>query len=602
MAVNTKIQFRRGTTTQWENAAAELGQGILYQGEIGYDTTTKRFKIGDGTTTWSNLAYNIIGAPNILAGNKIDIDYSALGSGIIINVSGLASADISDFASAVNNLIDAATLDTEQIQDIIGNSGVIGGFGINKNYDDNTGLTSIAATGLTLAVNAGSGIYITSTTSNNNTVYTVHLSDPSIQLSDITDLSSNARGFLLTPSSSNLNTLVTDNTGSGQLVFADSPNLKNVTVSGTLNVLGDTTFNSNIYSTGNLTVGGNLYISGTTVTVNSTTVTIDDPIFTLGGDGPGIQDTKDRGIEFKYNDGTAKIGFFGYDDNTGKFTFLTGATNSSEVFSGTKGEVDASVDWSNINNKPDPTIGVGLTGDVTGSGSVTLNDLASGSISIATTIAPSSVALGTDTTGNYVSSIANGNFLTGGNGGSPGAALTLGVNAATTGVSNVVARDSSGNFSAGTITATQFIGGGTGLTNLNANNISTGTLNAARLPAVTPTYSNLTTGSTFISGIVIDAYGRVTAVASGTHTLATTSIQGIASFSSTNFGVTSGAVSIKTGGVSNANLVNSQITLGSSSVSLGGTLMSITGLTSIVGTSFASPTVLTNCSIDGGSP
>jgi hypothetical protein len=91
----------------------------------------------------------------------------------------------------------------------------------------------------------------------------------------------------------------------------------------------------------NLTVTGNLTINGTTTTVNSTTVTVDDPIFTLGGDSaPGSDDNKDRGIEFRYHDGSsARIGFFGYDDSASAFTFLTAASNSSEVFSGTAGNL-----------------------------------------------------------------------------------------------------------------------------------------------------------------------------------------------------------------------------------------------------------------------
>ena len=105
----------------------------------------------------------------------------------------------------------------------------------------------------------------------------------------------------------------------------------------------------------NLTVGGNLVVNGTTTTVNSTTVTIDDPIFTLGGDSaPGSDDNKDRGIEFRYHNGsTAKLGFFGFDDSTGKFTFIPDATNSSEVFSGTAGTIVANLEGN-------------VTGDVTG--------------------------------------------------------------------------------------------------------------------------------------------------------------------------------------------------------------------------------------------
>lgn len=105
--------------------------------------------------------------------------------------------------------------------------------------------------------------------------------------------------------------------------------------------IGDAT-DVTVTTSGDLEVTGDLTVNGTTTTVNSTTVTVDDPIFTLGGDtAPTSDDNKDRGIEFRYHDGsTAKLGFFGFDDSTGNFTFLTSATNTGEVFSGTKGNLD----------------------------------------------------------------------------------------------------------------------------------------------------------------------------------------------------------------------------------------------------------------------
>jgi hypothetical protein len=60
-----------------------------------------------------------------------------------------------------------------------------------------------------------------------------------------------------------------------------------------------------------------------------------------------------------------------------------------------------------------PNVVVTLTGDVTGSGNTTLTNLANGTINITTTIAADSVALGTDTTGNYVANVTAGNGLTG---------------------------------------------------------------------------------------------------------------------------------------------------------------------------------------------
>ena len=83
----------------------------------------------------------------------------------------------------------------------------------------------------------------------------------------------------------------------------------------------------------NLTVTGNLTVSGTTTTVDSTTVTIADPVFEIGDDSS--DDNLDRGIKFKYNNGSARVGFFGMDESTEKFVALKAATDSSSVFSGT---------------------------------------------------------------------------------------------------------------------------------------------------------------------------------------------------------------------------------------------------------------------------
>ena len=105
----------------------------------------------------------------------------------------------------------------------------------------------------------------------------------------------------------------------------------------TISAAGDTTVSNNLIVTGNLT------INGTTTTTNSATVTIDDPIFTLGGDtAPASDDAKDRGIEFRWFNVSAKVGFFGFDRSTGRLTFIPDATNSSEVFSGTLGAIDVS--------------------------------------------------------------------------------------------------------------------------------------------------------------------------------------------------------------------------------------------------------------------
>ena len=93
--------------------------------------------------------------------------------------------------------------------------------------------------------------------------------------------------------------------------------------------------------TGSVVINGPLQVDGTTTTVNSTTITVDDPILTLGGDtAPAADDNKDRGIEFRYHDGvSARIGFMGWDDSASGFTLLKDSTNTSEVFSGTAADL-----------------------------------------------------------------------------------------------------------------------------------------------------------------------------------------------------------------------------------------------------------------------
>jgi hypothetical protein len=52
----TRMQQRRGTASQWTSTNAGAGP-VLNAGEIGWESDTNRFKIGDGVNNWSNLDY-----------------------------------------------------------------------------------------------------------------------------------------------------------------------------------------------------------------------------------------------------------------------------------------------------------------------------------------------------------------------------------------------------------------------------------------------------------------------------------------------------------------------------------------------------------------
>ena len=217
-------------------------------------------------------------------------------------------------------------------------------------------------------------------------------------------------------------------------------------------------------STGNatlhnsLTVGGNLIVNGTTTTVNSTTVTIDDPIFTLGGDtAPTSDDNKDRGIEFRYyTGGAARVGFFGYDDSANEFAFLTAATNTSEVFTGTDG---------NLRAGSLRITGTGTTLDVDANANI------DGTLTVA------GQAAFTNTTGSPFTVGTNTNKVTNLN-----ADLLDGYSTASTSTANtVVIRDASQNFAANIITVNSGTGASAGI---QGNALTADTLKTTRNIAI----------------------------------------------------------------------------------------------------------------------
>ena len=128
----------------------------------------------------------------------------------------------------------------------------------------------------------------------------------------------------------------------GALTTIGDANTDVLTVNAVSQFTDDVTVDGSLTVNTNALVEGNLTVNGTTTTVNSTVVTVDDPVFTLGGDtAPGSDDAKDRGIEFRYYDSSARVGFFGWDNSASRYAFYHNATNNSEAFSGNRSGIDA---------------------------------------------------------------------------------------------------------------------------------------------------------------------------------------------------------------------------------------------------------------------
>lgn len=255
-----------------------------------------------------------------------------------------------------------------------------------------------------------------------------------------------------------------------------------------------------VSTTGDVVIGGNLKVNGITTTIETNDLVVEDKNIIIGNVATPTDVTADGG----------GITLKGATDKTLNWVDATDAWTSSENLNLVTGKayeingasvLNATTLGSSVVNSSLTSVGtltnltvtntitgsvsgnagtatklatartIALTGDVTGSATFD----GSGNISIATTSSADSIVLGTDTTGNYVASLTNGAFLTGANGGSEGAALTLAVDAtsANTG-SKVVARDAAGSFSANVITAT-LSGTATQVSNaLTINNSGTG--------------------------------------------------------------------------------------------------------------------------------
>jgi len=102
---------------------------------------------------------------------------------------------------------------------------------------------------------------------------------------------------------------------------------------------------NNVEIGNNLTIGGNLTVNGTTTSVNSSVITLDDPVLMLADNTSSTtSDGIDRGINFKWGNGTAVVdGFFGFDIQSERFVFkpddAAESSSSDENFTAPWGDV-----------------------------------------------------------------------------------------------------------------------------------------------------------------------------------------------------------------------------------------------------------------------
>jgi hypothetical protein len=455
-------------------------------------------------------------------------------TGVSLNGHSHTSSNITDFNSSVSGLLGVKSLSAGTGIGIVNISGAqtISVTGIPSSLITDLGNIAttqvIGRTGIALSYDNVSDIMFIDTTG-------VSLTGHTHVWNNITDASTRATLNELTYLSG-----VSAGTASASRALVLDAN-KNIT-----------SINS-ITTTGNITVGGNLVVQGTTTTVNSTTVEIGDNIIRVNTSGLNT-----GGMEVYTGSDTKSII---WNTSSNRWELTGGNIYTSDSFIG-----------SLSGNASTVTNGVYTTDSGTVTSTMIANDtIVNADINSSAAISYSKLNLSSSIVNGDISNsaaIADSKLATISTAGKVSNSATTATNANT--ASAIVSRDSSGNFSAGTITA-NLSGNATSVTN-GVYTTDSGTVTSTMI-------ANNTIVNEDINSSAAISYSKLSL-----------------SNSITNSDIASNAA------IAVSKLASSGVTIGSTVVNLGSSTNSIAGLSSISGTSAASPTTLYYCVIDGGTP
>ena len=360
-----------------EDAASSTGNhGLEMDGDFHYNPSTGAVT---ATTFVGNVTGNVTGnasgtAATVTGGTQAAITtlanattVGALDAGSI--TSGFGTINTGSSAITTTGLISGGSLD---IDDVLINGSTIG-------HTDDTDLITVADGLVTVAGEISvttldiGGTNVTSTAAELN-IMDGGTSASSTTLADADRVVVNDNGAMKQVALTDFETYMETSLDT----------LSNVTTVGALNAGSITsgfgsidTGSSNITTTGTVSAG-NLTVTGTTTTVNSTTMTVVDPLIhlqTASGGGNLASDTnKDVGLVMEYHNGSAaKEAFLGWDDSAGKLTFVPDASISSEVVSGSVGTIVANLEGNVTGNVTGNTSGTAAT--VTGAAQSAITSL-----------------------------------------------------------------------------------------------------------------------------------------------------------------------------------------------------------------------------------
>jgi len=396
-----QIQLRRDTASNWTSANPTLAQG-----ELGYETDTGKIKIGDGSTAWTSLDYY----------------YNAAGLNDISDVTITSAAD-GDFlrwnGSAWIN--DAVNLGTDSVGDYV--ESLVAGTGVSLTNNTGEGATPTVAIGQavgttdnvtfnTLTTDAGItvGGHIVPDTdvtydlgSTDNRFRDLYLSGTTIDLGGV-EITSDGSTVSI-PSLSTTSGLTGDLTGNADTASA-------LETARTIQISGDASGSASFDGSGDIniavTIQPDSVALGTDTTGNYTeSVTGGTGVTVTGGTGEGNTPTVAIGQAVSTTDNvtfnTVTADLTG--DVTGNVTGNVTGDLTGDVTGNVTGDVTGNADTATTLATART---ISLSGDVAGSVSFD----GSANVDIAATIQANSIALGTDTTGDYVANLVNGTGIT----------------------------------------------------------------------------------------------------------------------------------------------------------------------------------------------